>query len=221
MTTDNEITSIARSVFEANNKAEAGRTTYLRTLIDATKEELQGKRGEPPKTQLAALQRVHERFYALILKAAGGFVPKTQKDRAVELHRRANFARTALGAVRGHIKAGEDLGALNTAKLTKRQLAKPKPSVKPVSVKRWKTRAETQSKALVVTLMGLGDADKAAAVEEIQLAMGQLAAQLVSLGVVSTKDAAQAAIEHRPLRIGKTLFMPTESQVIQQQGRPS
>lgn len=220
MTTDNEITSIAHSIFESNNKAEAGRTTYLRTLIDATKEEL-GKRGEPPKTQLAALQRVHERFYLLILKAAGEFVPKTQKDRSIELHRRANFARTALGAVRGHIKAGEDIAALNTAKLTKRQLAKPKPTIKPVSVKRWKARAEGQSKALIATLMGLGDADKAAAVEEMQIILGQLGTQLVSMGVLATKDAAQALSEHRPLRVGKTLFMPTQTQVLQQQARLS
>lgn len=221
MTTDKQVTTIAESIFSGQAAIETGRTTYLRTLIEATKDELNNRKGEPLKTQLTALQRVHERFYALILSAAQPFVPKTQKDRSIALHARANFARTALGAVRGHINAGEDVVAVNINKITKAGLAKPARRAQAISVKRWKTRAEAQSKAFIATLIGLGDADKAAAVEEIQLTLGQLASQLVALGVVSTKDAAQAAIEHRPLRVGKTLFMPTASQVIAQQARPS
>jgi hypothetical protein len=198
-----------------------GRITYLRTLIEATQDELQGKKGESKPVQLAALSVVHERFYAIILAAAQAFVPKTQKDRAVALHKRANFARTALGAVRGHIKAGEDIVLLNASKATKRALKSPPRKATPLSVKRWKAKAESQSKALVATLMGLADADKGAAVEEMQLVLGQLTTQLVAMGVVATKDAAQAFDEHRPLRIGKTLFMPTDTQVVRQMARPS
>jgi hypothetical protein len=221
MITDKEVNTIAHSIFSAQSSMEQGRVTYLRTLVEATKDELENKKGQEMQAQLAALQRVHERFYEIILAAAQPFVPKTQKDRAIELHRRANFARTALSAVRGHIKADEDIVALNTAKLTKKQLAKAPTPVRAVSPKRLKARAETQSKALVATLLGLADADKAAAVDEIQLILGQLTKQLISMGIKSTKDALESFGEHRPLRIGKTLFIPTASQVLRQEARPS
>ena len=221
MITDKDVTIIATSIFNANATAETGKVSYLRALIDATKDELQNKKGEPANNQLAALQRVHERFYALILEAAQPFVPRTQKDRSVTLHARANFARTALSALRNHVRAGEDIVALNSTRATKATLAKPKPKVIPLSVKRWTARAESQSKALVATLIGLADADKAAAVAEMQLVLGQLNSQLMAMGVTATKDATQAIAEHRPLKIGKTLFMPTETQVLRQQARPS
>lgn len=221
MITEKQVSDIAESIFSAQAGIETGRVSYLRTLIAATQDELNHKKAEPPALQFKALQTVHARFYDIILKAAQAFVPKTQKDRSTALHARANFARTALGAVRNHIRAGQDVVALNTSKVTKASLAKPAARVKAISVKRWKTRAETQSKALVATLMGLADTDKAAAVEEMQLVLGQLTTQLVSLGVLATKDAAQAITEHRPLKVGKTLFMPTQTQVIAQQSRPS
>lgn len=217
---DQDVTAIAQAIFRAADDATLGRTTYLRTLLSATQAEL-GKRGQEPSVQLAALKTTHERFYALVLDAAEPFVPKGTKDRAVALHARANFARTSLSALRGHVRAGGDLATLSAAKVTKAALRVRAGPQRPLTARRWKIRAEAQSKALVATIMGLADADKAAAVEEIQLVLGQLTTQLVALGVVSTKDAIQSVGEHRPLRIGKTLFVPTASQVIQQRARPS
>lgn len=219
--TDKTITEIAESILIAQRDGDAGRVTYLRAVIQATQEELGGKKGQDAKIQLVALAAVHERFYEIVLEAAQPFVPKTQKDRPVELHRRVNFARTAVSALRGHVRAGGDLVALSPAKATKRSLLKRSGAPRALTPKRWHARAETQSKALVATLMGLADVDKAAAIEEIQLVLGQLATQLVSMGVVATKDAMQSVGEHRPLKIGKTLFMPTQTQVIQQMAKPS
>lgn len=221
MITEQQVAEIAQSIFSAQSSIDTGRVSYLRTLIAATQDELNNKRGEPQATQLKALSAVHERFYEIILKAAQSFVPKTQKDRAIALHARANFARTALSAVRAHIRAGEDIATLNAAKATKATLSRPPERIKPLSVKRWKLRAEAQSKALVSTLIGLADADKAAAVEEMQLVLGQLTSQLMAMGVLATKDAAQSIGEHRPLRIGKTLFVPTDTQVLRQRAVPS
>ena len=218
---DKEIANIAALILGAQKDGDAGRVTYLRILIQAAQATLEGRKGLDEKVQLSALAAVHERFYAIVLDAAQPFVPKTQKDRAVELHRRVNFARTAVSALRGHVRAGGDLVALNPAKTTKRNLKSREGPPRPVSAKRWRARAESQSKALIATILGLADADKAAAVEEIQLVLGQLTTQLVSLGVISTKDALQSVGEHRPLRIGKTLFVPTNSQVVRQQARPS
>lgn len=215
------IVELATSILTADANAQGGRTNYLRTLLIATQEELGSKKGQESRAQLVALGTVHDRFYEIVLAAAEPFVPKGTKDRGVVLHSRVNFARTAVSALRGHVKAGGDLAALSPTKTTKSNLMKREGPIRPRTAKRWKDRAEAQSKALMATLMGLADADKTAAFEEIQLILGQLTTQIVELGVVSTKDAAQAVGEHRPLRIGKTLFVPTASQVIQQLARPS
>src|SRR5882724_560220 len=204
-----DVTSIAQAIFKALDDAQGGRTTYLRTLLLGTQDELGGKKGQETNIQLAALKLVHEKFYELVLKAAEPFVPKGTKDRAIELHARANFARTALSALRGHCRAGGDLAALSAAKTTKAMLKVREGPAKPPTARRLKARAESQSKAVMATLLGLSDTDKAAAVEEIQLLLGQLTTQLVSLGVVSTTDSAMAIAEHRPLKIGRTLFVPT------------
>lgn len=217
---DSDVTAIAQTIFRATDDATTGRTTYLRTLLAATQGEL-GKKGQEAPVQLAALKTVHERFYALVLNAAEPFVPKGTKDRAVALHARANFARTSLSALRGHVRAGGDLATLSPAKVTKASLRVRAGPARPLTARRWRIRAEAQSKALVATIIGLADTDKAAAVEEIQLVLGQLTTQLVSLGVVSTKDAIQSVGEHRPLRIGKTLFIPTDTQILRQSARPS
>lgn len=217
---DSDVTIIAQNIFRATDDATLGRTTYLRTLLTATQGEL-GKKGQEAPVQLAALKTVHERFYALVLDAAEPFVPKGTKDRPVALHNRANFARTSLSALRGHVRAGGDLATLSPAKVTKASLRVRAGPVRPLTARRWRIRAESQSKALVATIIGLADTDKAAAVEEIQLVLGQLTSQLMAMGVVATKDAMQSVGEHRPLRIGKTLFVPTDTQVIRQQARPS
>lgn len=218
---DKEIAEITTAILTAAKDGETGRTTYLRTLIAATQEELGSKKGQEPLVQLAALTTTHERFYAIALDAAQPFVPKTQKDRGEALHARLNFARTAVSALRGHVRAGGDVATLSPAKATKRGLLKATGPKRPLTPKRWHARAENQSKALMATLMGLADADKGLAVEEIQLVMGQLSAQLVSMGLVATKDAVQAAGEHRPLKVGRMLFMPTQTQVIRQMAKPS
>ena len=92
-----------------------------------------------------------------------------------------------------------------------------------VTPRRLKARVERQSKQFIASCMSLADTDKAAAIEELQLALSQISTQLVSLGMLATKNAAQALAEHRPLQVGKlkTLFMPTASQVIAQRARPS
>ncbi len=219
MMNDTEVTAIAQGIFRSVEAQETGRVSYLRALVSTTQENL--KKGQEPTTQLAALMAVHERFYALVLAAAEEFVPKGTKDRGVELHKRANFARTSLSALRGHVKAGGDIATLIATKTTKASLRVRKGPTKPPSAARLKKRTETVSKTFMATLMELSDADKAAAIEEIQLIIGQLSTQLISMGVVATKDAAEASIEHRPLKIGKMLFMPTATQVLRQQENPS
>lgn len=230
-----DVASVVESVLTANAEADAGRLSYLKILIATTQNELGGKprirassgpgkaaklKGEDIAIQLKALAAVNDRFYPVVTRVVVASIAPGTKDKGLEANRRTNFARTALSAVRLFIAAGNDITAVGLKTVTKASLAVRRPP-KPPSGQRLKARAEAQSKTLVATLMELADADKSAAVEELQLLMGQVATQLVALGVAATKDAAQAMSEHRPYRIGKMLFAPTDTQLVRQQARPS
>ena len=49
----------------------------------------------------------------------------------------------------------------------------------------------------------------------------QLATQVLNLSGRPTKDAQEAASQHKPLRVRSTLFVPTETQVVRQTANPS
>lgn len=181
MITDSQVSKIAESILKAQSDILGGRVTYLRTLLAAVQEDL--PRASEPRAQLARVGTIHDRFYAVVLAAAEPHVPRGTKGRAVELHRRVNFARTAASALRGHVKAGGDLATLKAGTVTKGALKVREARQRPLSAKRALARAERESKALVSSLMALGEADKTAAIDEIQLIIGQLSQQLVELGV--------------------------------------
>jgi hypothetical protein len=206
------VSTISRGIFQATADVTTGRTNYLRIILKATQDDL--KRGAEITDQLAALNAVHEQAYDLVLKAAEEFVPRGTKNRGAEIHKKANFARTALSALRGHVRAGGDLKTLKAETITKAALKVREGPQRTPSPRRLRARAESQSKALVATLLGLADVDKAAAIDEMQLVLGQLTQQLMAMGVISTSDAKQSVAEHRPLKIGKTLFVPTETTVL-------
>jgi len=209
MITEKQIVELTTSILGAQDQITGGRTTYLRTLVTAIQENL--KKGQDQRTQLEALIQQHDRFYAIVLKAAEPFVPKGTKDRAIELHRRVNFARTAASAIRVHVRAGGDIATLQAAKVTKAILRVREGPARAPSPSRLKTTAERQSKQLVVTLMGLADADKQAAVEEMQLIIAQLTAQLETIGAQPAKR----------MKVPPLIFNPTETQIVRQQSRPS
>lgn len=209
--TDKQIASTAEAVLASLDKASTGRTDYLRMLTTAVQETLGKKKGQEAQTQLTVLRAEHDRFYAVVMAAAEGFVPKGTKDRSIELHRRANFARTAASALRGHVRAGGDIVALTPAKVTKGALAAREGPPRVPTPARLKSAAERQSKSLIATLMGLADADRSAAVEEMQLLMAQLTAQLESIG----------AHPKRGTKVPPMVFNPTASQVLRSQARPS
>jgi hypothetical protein len=186
------------------------------------------KLAEEQKTaQLAALTKTHDRFYAIVTEEEGKDVP-AGKDRAQELNRRTNRYRTAYSAIRRWVEAGFDITSLAPAKVTKGALEKGLPKGagtrrRPPSPARVRKRLESSSKVTMAAVIQLAEVDKAAAVEEINLLMGQLAGQLAELGAMPTKDLKTAVAEHRPLRMrGGSVFVPvTQTQVIRQLERPS
>lgn len=230
--TPTDITALTRAILAGRAATESGYGTYLKSLHATTVAEL----GEPaaahakkrPRLKaeaiakhLAALEAVHGRFYEAVVAGASDNLPPG-KDKALELNRRTNFARSSMSTIRGYIRAGNDITGLVSARIVKAALAVPR-TVKPASPKRLRSRVEKQAKALMALVLALGEADKVTAIGELETLMGQLAAQLEDLGVSPVSDARQAAAEHRPLRTkGGSLFVPvTRTQVIRQQERPS
>lgn len=122
--TDKDIEQLARTAADGSR---AG-GTYLRCLVAAIQSELQPtvgrKRGRPRKetssieTSVEACERSHSRLYELVKRGIADAVTD-----AAEINRRATFARTAASTLRSWIAAGGNVGTLDLATLTKRQLA--------------------------------------------------------------------------------------------------
>lgn len=211
---------------------ESTRTTYLRTLIEETQRELgvepranNAKRAKLDDTerarQLAALAAVHGRFAVIIndvIEPTLKDIPS--KDRANERNRRNNFARTAVYAARLYVRAGKDLTGLASGKLSKSAMAVELIPL-PLTPRRLKNRVERASKALVTSLLELGEADKGGALAELETLMGIMASQLAELGGTVARDVNRATAEHKPFRKGSTLFVPTQTTILRQQARPS
>jgi hypothetical protein len=237
-----DIENLTKEQLTAVSTQVRGRTTYLRALIATTQDKLgvalrQRMQGQPTKltpegitAQLTALEEVHGGFYEAVLKAiddtplADDEKPKTGRGSANAIKtRRATFARTAKSTVRSWIKAGHDIAAIAASKVTKAAitLKTGQRRRRAVSPKRLVSRVEKQSKVLIASLLELAETDKEAAVKEYQTVMNVMSDQLIRLGMEATKDAGVAVAERRPLRIKKTIFVPTQTQVLRQQARPS
>lgn len=182
-----------------------------------------GRLDEAGRTsQLAALDKVHEGFYAEVVGAMSKDLP-LGKAKAIELNKRTNFARQAYSRIRRWVAEGNDITTLVGAKVTRVNLTLQHRAAKPPNARRLRKRTETQSKGLVATLLELGQADKAAALAELELLMGQLVAQFDELGGKPLSDPRLAAEQHRPFKPkgSSVVFMPTQTQVIRQQANPS
>lgn len=131
--TPEDVAAIARDVLTAQKQGSDGRATYMRALIATTQAELglnprlrSGEIGkvkdEERDEQLAALEAVNERFYAIVVKIAKDKIEGPDRG-GRELNRRTTFARTSLSAVRRWVRAGNDITSLVAARVTKRMLA--------------------------------------------------------------------------------------------------
>lgn len=229
MTTVTAIRAIATKVFAGETDADNGKIEYLRTLVGDIQTELGGtprlRSGkaarltkEETAAHLQAVTKVNERFYGAVTEEARARVEGP--DKAKRLNAMTNWARTALRDVRGYVRAGNDVRALATAKLTRNQL-RVKSVPRPLGAAALRRRLVDRGKETVAAALELIDTDPAAARAELELLMAQLATQVLNLSGRSTKDAQEAASQHIPLRVRSTLFVPTETQIVRQTANPS
>lgn len=228
-----DIRRLTSTILAASATFGEGQLTYLKMVVGTTIHELGAKpsktrgRGRQPKLtdegiklQLTAAEAVNERFYQAVLDAASEGLPRSTKERATLLNRRTNFARSAISTVRAFIRAGNDITHVDPASCTKRSLYVER-AVRPPSVARMRRAVESRSKSLMASVLNLVDSDKAAAREEIELLMGQLATELASLGGVTVREAPLARGREAAPE-GRGIFVPlSDTQVTRQQARPS
>jgi hypothetical protein len=127
--TNSNLTAVAKAIEEAKYKATTeqveqlaftvtlglhGRSTYLRVLVAFVQAEAPTKRG-----QLASLKRAHEHYYPAVLKGVGGMSLEPK-----ERERRGTFARTSLSTLRGFVRGGGNINALDINAVTKGTLRK-------------------------------------------------------------------------------------------------
>jgi hypothetical protein len=224
------IRQLTNTILRAAAEGVEGQVTYLKMVVGTTIHELSAKapktatRGRQPKlspeqiqAQLAALDAVNDRFYPEVLAAASADLPNG-RDKAKELNRRTNFARSAVSTIRGYIKAGNDITRIAPAACTKRSLQVER-AARPPSAARMRKRVETRSIAFVGALLELAETDKAAAREELETLMGQLAHQLIELGGAAVREAPRPGASPEEMH---RVFVPvTETQLLRQQARPS
>lgn len=132
--TPDDVAQITREIIAAQKQGSEGRATYLRALIATTQAELgqqprqraaspAGKLTEEEKAaQLAALEKVHERFYVAVVKAAKALIDGPDRG-GLELNKRTNFARSSASTLRRWVRAGNDITGLVASRTTKAMLA--------------------------------------------------------------------------------------------------
>lgn len=234
ITTPEGIFTLTRTILKARGTADAGGQTYFHALIAATQQELgtepreRNATGRAPRlteegvaTQLTALSAVHTRFYQSVLRACSEDLPGGTA-RALELNRRSNFARTAMGTVRRWIKAGGNIttvAAQRASKRTLQVLSRPRAATPKLLAR----RVERGITELIEDTGQLAQADRAAAVTQLQTAISALAEKLNSIeGHTATRDPVQALAQHRVLKTKAGMFYPMGNHpVIMQQGAPS
>ena len=212
--TAGEIRTLARKTVDGRKTTVTARGQYFRALLETAQAELGGESGQ--EAQRAALRAVHRRFYPIVQNAIAtdeilqteGF---TRKDLALERNRRMNFARSAHGTIQRWLRAsGHDLMKLDAAKTTKSQLLNEAPPTRKhaLTPQRVQARAGKLIDGLLSFTRQIAKVNQAQAESVVKEAMNRLV-QLLG-DVKPTTDAHVAAQEGRPLRVGKSLFLPTE-----------
>lgn len=169
------VTAIAKEVLNAQKQGSEGRANYLRELVLATQLELgqnpRQRSGEISKVkdeereeQLTALETVHSRFYAIVMRIARDKIEGPDRG-GLQLNRRTGFARSSMSTIRKWVRAGNDVTGLVASRIIKRMLVIPGRRKGP-SVKVLGNQARRYGTSLEATLVTFAHADADAAREE-------------------------------------------------------
>lgn len=222
--TVDDIRKLVRQGVNAEQGLASTRGLYFRTLIGTCQAELGAD-----TDQLKALKALHKRFYPVVLEAvttpdiaaANHIAPEEKRRRALERNRRSNFARSAMGTIRRWLQvSGHDLRTLKPAKASKAQLEADTPK-KAGSRKMVPEKAQERVRVVLERMLtmtrALADAAPEVARETLNEALNRIGQELFAGAVTPTTNPVVSTQERRPLRVGKAVFWPTESQILRRQ----
>lgn len=213
--TPSEIRNLARQFADGKKTIATARGQYFRALIETAQAELDGKADQA--AQRATVRAVHRRFYTIveeaiasdeILVAAG----VTRKQLGKERNRRTNFARSSHSTIQRWLRAPDhDLTKLNAQQVTKSQLEKdaPAPRKHRLTPERVQARGKRLTDMLITYAKQIAKADEGQAAALLREAVDRLFKQMTA-NAPTTTDARVAAEQRRPLRVGRTVFVPTD-----------
>jgi hypothetical protein len=187
LATEKDVLANARDILHSRARAVEGKCVYLRALVAVAQVEIkaEGLLGEKGRHQHVVFNQVNRRFYKIVVAVNEAAVPETVKDRAHEINRRTNYARTAAYAVRMWMAAGNDLLALDARTVTKETLKVAEAGnlleSRPTTVQEFRILVHDQTQTLTENLSNMAELDWAAASAEIQTVIDSLSDQLRGL----------------------------------------
>jgi hypothetical protein len=131
--TDAQVEQLAHDRYTHGLQVHHTEGIYLKVVVAGCQAQLgMVKRGRAPnaQAQLAVLDKVHDRFYAAVLRgvtttdiAADDTLPQDERQRrTLARNARSAFARSTKSTLASYAKAGGDLRALDLAKVSKASL---------------------------------------------------------------------------------------------------
>lgn len=215
--TESDIQDLTKRRISASKQLDNSSETYLKVLVATTQAELGSSprqrqvRGEVAADdipiQLAALEAVHTRFYAVVIATLQASL--TGRNVKTQAQRKATKERTYKHLVRSWIKAGHDVRTLAAAKVTKPMLERELPD-RPAAAqaKTLKRRALGVADRLVALAGEAAKTDRPSAVEALDAVMSLLGQQMASLAGPATTKPDIAIRDGRPFRRGGSVFWP-------------
>lgn len=206
VTDDAAVGTLVRTVLSSAQASDGGKATYLRSLAAGTQVELGAKpvlaaprgRKKAPDTNasLDALERVHKRFYAVVI----GAVNELPGLDAVERNSRSGFARSAMSTLRRAIRYGLNPLTIVIPDLTKTGLRewanKHSPPPAPVTAAQGIERVRTIVRDLVSLVEHVEKKDQAAVISQFYAELDEVDGAL-TLPQPATRRAAVAPAAQR------------------------
>lgn len=215
-----DIEELTRRRLSASIQAAQSQDTYLKALTATTIVELGEKpraraAGKPDeltpdeiKAHLVALENVHQRFYAIVLKAILEGPAELGRNRKTMAQRKATFARTSKTTLRSWIKAGHDVRGLVAARVSKTMLVRETPDAPKPKAATLRRRAMGLGDRLVLLVGSAPKADRPAALTALESVMQMLAYQMTEMGATISSKPEAALRDGRPFKRGSTVYWP-------------
>jgi hypothetical protein len=235
LATDADIAALTETYVNSQDRATTVGSSYLKVLLAGVQRELgDGVEMAPKKytnltpeaaaAQRAALNTVHDRYYAIVTRVAvtpdivddEDLVQEERAERALARNRRTNFARTAKSALMAWLKVNGDLTELPVLQTTKAQLwdlaagrlSDDMGDDAETAAGRRKLRLTLRRMLAHINEMVDGGADPQEIAVEVEGALTELARVMAKLGRKPTTTPALAVREHRPFQTPAGMFWP-------------